>query len=172
MRCTLHLRFGSDMTRSNRDFCYSPGKQTFSRGSCTSAQPEAQHPKSSGIHKLAGRLPHLLGEERKSHRVRRSRSLVSSISTASRSQRPPSNQYLRRALKNPAPRCPRALNSCLVFADEPNRQAAFRWSGDEAQTRSPRATRRRITCTGHDARQPAHERLIKEAALGTRKLPH
>jgi hypothetical protein len=24
-------------------------------------QPEAQHPKSSAIHKLAGRLPHLLG---------------------------------------------------------------------------------------------------------------
>jgi hypothetical protein len=27
-------------------------------------QPEAQHPKSSAIHKLAGRLPHLSGEER------------------------------------------------------------------------------------------------------------
>jgi hypothetical protein len=27
-------------------------------------QPEAQHPKSSAIHKNAGRLPHLLGEER------------------------------------------------------------------------------------------------------------
>jgi hypothetical protein len=27
-------------------------------------QPEAQHPKSSAIHKLAGRLPHLLGVER------------------------------------------------------------------------------------------------------------
>jgi hypothetical protein len=25
-------------------------------------QPEAQHPKSSAIHKLAGRLPHLLGQ--------------------------------------------------------------------------------------------------------------
>ncbi len=25
------------------------------------AQPEAQHPKSSAIYKLAGRLPHLLG---------------------------------------------------------------------------------------------------------------
>jgi hypothetical protein len=27
-------------------------------------QPEAQHPKSSAIHKLAGRLPHLLGVKR------------------------------------------------------------------------------------------------------------
>jgi hypothetical protein len=27
-------------------------------------QPEAQHPKSSAIHKLAGRLPHLLGVDR------------------------------------------------------------------------------------------------------------
>ena len=26
-------------------------------------QPEAQHPKSSAFHKLAGRLPHLLGEK-------------------------------------------------------------------------------------------------------------
>jgi hypothetical protein len=29
-------------------------------------QPEAQHPKSSAIHKLAGRLPHLLGVKRTS----------------------------------------------------------------------------------------------------------
>jgi hypothetical protein len=27
-------------------------------------QPEAQHPKSSAFHKLAGRLPHLLRHER------------------------------------------------------------------------------------------------------------
>jgi hypothetical protein len=27
-------------------------------------QPEAQHPKSSAFHKLAGRLPHLLGRDR------------------------------------------------------------------------------------------------------------
>jgi hypothetical protein len=27
------------------------------------AQPEAQHPKSSAIHKLAGRLPHLLPQQ-------------------------------------------------------------------------------------------------------------
>src|ERR1035437_1259103 len=30
-------------------------------------QPEAQHPKSSAIHKLAGRLPHLLGHKRTNH---------------------------------------------------------------------------------------------------------
>ena len=27
-------------------------------------QPEAQHPKSSAVHKIAGRLPHLLPQER------------------------------------------------------------------------------------------------------------
>ena len=27
-------------------------------------QPEAQHPKFSAIHKIAGRLPHLLGQQR------------------------------------------------------------------------------------------------------------
>src|SRR5262249_52167398 len=31
-------------------------------------QPEAQHPNSSAIHKLVGRLPHLLGVKRTSHR--------------------------------------------------------------------------------------------------------
>jgi hypothetical protein len=33
-------------------------------------QPEAQHPNSSAIHKLVGRLTHLLGVKRTSHRRR------------------------------------------------------------------------------------------------------
>ena len=126
------------------DYAWSLGEPTAKRLAVSAVRSGAI---GASLHLLQCKQMSAFGEERKSHRVRRSRSLVSSISTASRSQRPPSTSIPAQSAEEPVPTLHRALNSCLVFAGEPNRQAAFRWSGDEAQTRPPRGTRRRITCT-------------------------
>jgi len=53
-------------------------------------QPEAQHPKSSTIHKLAGRLPHLSGEKRTSNPAPEMTRLTHSVTS------PPSIDALRK----------------------------------------------------------------------------